>query len=113
MADLRAVLEWTTYHAASLAASRALVAARRTRLLSNRLGLLDDHDAPLLALADAERSLIEAVREKNGALGALVQRHPDLALPPPLVTPELLEMPPARPRGRLAMIQALKRSRSE
>jgi hypothetical protein len=112
MADLRAVLEGTTYHAASLAAARALVAARRTQLLSRRLGLLEEQAAPLLALAEAERPLIASIREKNAFMIALARRHPDLGLPQPLAAPELFEMPPARPPGRLAMIQALKRSQS-
>lgn len=109
MADLRAVLEWTTYHAASLAAARAVIAARRMRVLSRNLGLLDDFAAPLLALAEAERSLIETIREKNGHMRALAQRNPGVALPQPLVTPQMLEVPPGRPPSRLALIQVLKR----
>jgi hypothetical protein len=112
MADLRAVLEWTTYHAASLAAARAVVVARRTRVLSRHLELLADGAAPLLALAEAERSLIETIREKNACMRTLAQRHPDLPLPQPLAAPERFETAPARPPSRLAMIQALKRSRS-
>jgi hypothetical protein len=110
MADLRVLLEWTTYHAASLATARGVVIARRTRVLSRRLGLFDDRDAPLLALAAAEDPLIEKLREKNASMRALAQQRPDLGLPQPLVSPEMLALPPVHPPSRLALIQALKRA---
>ncbi len=85
MADLRAILEWTTYQSASVATARAILVARRTRTFAERFRLLDDPVSVLAELAAAELSLIENVRTKNGYMQKIAERHPHLALPAPFV----------------------------
>jgi hypothetical protein len=110
VADLRAVLEWTTYQSASLASARALLVARRTRSFVERFGLLDASAPPVATLEDAEDGLIDNVRTKNGYMTAIAERHPHLGLPRPLVSAEsLAHVPDAKP-GRLALIQKLTRN---
>jgi hypothetical protein len=107
VADLRAVLEWTTYQSAALASARALLVARRTRAFVERFGLLDASAPPVATLEDAVDGLIENVRTKNGYMTAIAERHPHLGLPRPLVSAEsLARVPDAKP-GRLALIQKL------
>lgn len=109
LADLRAVLEWTTYQSASLAAARTIAVARRTRSLTRVLGMLDEQAVPLQRLAAAEDALLEQMRERNGYMRSIAERRPHLALPPPLVTPEMLALAPPRPPSRLALIQLLRK----
>jgi hypothetical protein len=89
VADLRAVLEWTTYQSAGLTTARALAVARKTRTLAQRFGL-DGGVSSLAMLENSERSLIETVRAKNGYMTAIAQRAPHLGLPPPLVDADSL-----------------------
>ena len=110
IADLRAILEWTTYQAASIATARALGVARKTRTFAERFGLLADPAANLSILVESEDSLIENVRTKNAYMEALAQRHPHLELPRPLVEVELLLQKADRAPGRLGLIQRLKES---
>jgi hypothetical protein len=107
-ADLRAILEWSVYQNAALAAARSLRAARRTRALTHRLHLLADDAGPVQRLADAEETLIAVVRERNVYLEALRERHAHLQLPPPLVVADALLEPIPQAPGRLALIQSLK-----
>jgi len=90
IADLRAVLEWTTYQTSSLATARAVVFARKTRTYAERFGLLEAGAPSLAVLVDSEHSLIENIRTKNGYMEALAARHAHLALPPPLIDVEHL-----------------------
>jgi hypothetical protein len=113
IADLRAVLEWTTYQSASLATARAIVFARKTRTFAERFGLLDDPAASLAILVDSESSLIENVRTKNDYMTAIAERNPHLELPRPLVDVEHLSRPVDRPRGKLDLIQRLIKSAKE
>jgi len=110
IADLRAVLEWTTYQSASIATARALATARKTRAFAQRFGLLDDPAARLSILTDSEESLIENVRIKNAYMQDLAARHPHLALPPPLVRLESLAAKVERKTGKLDLIQQLTKS---
>jgi hypothetical protein len=110
IADLRAVLEWTTYQSASIATARALATARKTRAFAQRFGLLDDPAARLSILTDSEESLIENVRIKNEYMQDLAGRHPNLALPPPLVRLESLAPKIERKTGKLDLIQQLTKS---
>jgi hypothetical protein len=108
-AELRAILEWATYQSTALATVRTLNAARRTRSLGRRFGILTpDADA---YLADSDESLIATVRAQNGYLETLRTRYPTLEFPRPLVAPESLSLPPERPPGRLDLIQRLMKSR--
>jgi hypothetical protein len=111
IADLRAILEWTTYQTASVATARALLFARKTRSFAERFGLLEDPAASLAILVDSEQSLIANVAQKNGYMTTIAERHPHLALPPPLVNVASLEeraTPP--PTGRLVLMQQLIKS---
>lgn len=108
VADLRAVLEWMTYQSTSLAAARTIVVARRTRALSHTFGLVPDDATPLQRLVDAEPGLLEHVRERNTYMAGIAAQRPHLALPPPLITPEMLAAPPERPPTRLALIARLR-----
>ncbi len=110
IADLRAVLEWTTYQSASIATARALIVARKTRTFAERFGVLDNPAARLSVLVDSEESLIENVRVKNDYMKAIAERHPHLELPPPLVDVESLAPRAERKPGKLALIQQLMKS---
>ncbi len=110
IADLRAILEWTTYQSAVLATARAVVFARKTRAFAERFGLLDDPAASLATLVDSEASLIENIRTRNGYMLALAERHPHLDLPAPLVDADRLAVVTARKTGRLALMQQLLQS---
>lgn len=104
-AELRAILEWTTYQSTALATARALAAARRTRSLGRRFGILTP--AADAYLADSDESLIATVRTQNGYMTLLQERYPQLRFPRPLVTPESLVLPPEKPPGRLDLIRQL------
>jgi hypothetical protein len=110
IADLRTILEWTTYQSASLATARALVLARKTRTFAERFGLFADGASNFAVLVDSEASLIENVRTKNGFMTELGARAPHLALPPPLVSHESLLPVAPKPPGRLALIAQLTKS---
>jgi hypothetical protein len=110
IADLRTILEWTTYQSASLATARALIVARKTRTFAERFGLLADGAPNLAVLVDSDASLIDNVRAKNGFMIELAARAPHLRLPPPLVSPESLAPAPKKPPGRLALIAQLTKS---
>jgi hypothetical protein len=110
VADLRAVLEWSTYQSAALATARALIVARRTRSFVERFGLLGPTATPVAALEAAAEALLADVRTRNGYMTALAQRHPHLGLPRPLVSAELLTPRPAPKPGRLALIRTLTES---
>ena len=108
IADLRAVLEWTSYQSTSLATARAVVVARKTRTFAERFGLLETTAPSLATLADSEDALIENVRIKNGYMTALAARHPRLGLPRPLVDADGLARKSIAPAaGKLALIRAL------
>jgi hypothetical protein len=107
IADLRAILEWTTYQSASIATARALATARKTRAFAQRFGILNDPAARLSVLTDSEESLIENVRIKNEYMQALAARHPHLALPQPLVRLESLAPKVEKVAGKLDLIQRL------
>jgi hypothetical protein len=110
IAELRAILEWTTYQTGALATARALLVARRTRSFVERFDLLDPDATPITTLEAAEDALIENVRTRNGYMTAIAVRHPQLDLPPPLVSAEsLVQRPQAKP-GRLALMQRLRRA---
>lgn len=108
--DLRAILEWTTYQATSIATARALIVARKTRAYAERFGVLDNPAARLSILADSEESLIENVRTKNDYMLAIAERHAHLGLPRPLVVVESLAPKIEKPTGKLDLIQQLMRS---
>jgi hypothetical protein len=111
IADLRAILEWTTYQSASLATARAILFARKTRAFARRLGLIEARTSGLAMLAESEDALLENIQTKNGYMAELAGRFPHLDLPPPLVDLRRLapqSLPPAA--GKLALIQRLKQS---
>jgi hypothetical protein len=110
IADLRAILEWTQYQSASVATARALVTARKTRAFAQRFGILDNPAARLSVLVDSEESLIENVRTKNAYMVAIAERHPDIALPRPLVAPESLVPAVEKKPGKLDLIAQLTKS---
>jgi hypothetical protein len=110
IADLRAILEWTTYQSTSIATARALLVARKTRAYAERFGVLDNPAARLSILVDSEASLIENVRTKNEYMIVIAERHPHLGLPQPLVVPESLVPKNAKPTGKLDLIQQLMKS---
>ena len=110
IAELRAILEWTTYQAAGIATAKALTTARKTRAFAQRFGLLDDPAARLTVLMDSEESLIENVRLKNEYMDALSKRHPHLQLPCPLVRLESLAPKIEKKPGKLDLIQQLTKS---
>jgi hypothetical protein len=107
VADLRAILEWTTYQSASIATARALLFARKTRAFVNRLGLLGPASTQSILDSDSETSLMENVRTKNDYMKSLAERHPHLGLPVPLVRPEGLAPKPEKKPGKLDLIQQL------
>lgn len=110
IADLRAVLEWTTYQSASVATARAVLVARKTRAFAERLNLIDDPATTLSGLVDSETSLMENVALKNDYMNTLAAKHPHLGLPKPLVNMESLAPIIERKAGRLDLIQLLKKS---
>jgi hypothetical protein len=110
MAELRAILEWTTYQSASLATARALMSARKIRSFAKQFGLLESRVSGLAALAESEASLIENVETKTGYMSAIAERYPHLELPRPLVNAASLAAPVAAPPGKLALIQQLMKS---
>ena len=110
IAELRAILEWTTYQSASIATAKALATARKTRAFAQRFGLLDDPAAGLGVLMDSEESLIENVRVKNDYMATLAQKYPHLDLPRPLVRLESLAPKVEKKAGKLDLIQQLTKS---
>jgi hypothetical protein len=110
MAELRAILEWTTYQSASIATARALMSARKIRSFAEQFGLLEDRVSGLAALAESEASLIENVVTKTGYMTAIAERYPHLELPRPLVNAATLGPPVTAPPGKLALIQLLIKS---
>ena len=110
IADLRAVLEWSTYQSTSIATARALLSARRVRLFAGRLGLIEARTTGLALLADSEDSLIENIRAKNSYMIALAERHAHLDLPPPLVDIGRLTANEPKPPSRLEFIARLRAS---
>jgi hypothetical protein len=110
VADLRAVLEWTTYQSGSITTARALQSGRRVRLFAGRLGLIEARTSGLALLADSEESLIQNVRTKNGYMIAIAARHAHLDLPTPLVDTVRLAANEAKPPSRLDFIARLRAS---
>ena len=110
IADLRAVLEWTTYQSVSIQTARALQTARKTRDFAERFGLLDNPAARLSVLVDSEESLLENVQTKNDYMRELAAKHPHLGLPEPLVKPASLAPKVKRQPSRLDLIAQLKKS---
>ncbi len=110
IAELRAILEWTTYQSASIATAKALATARKTRAFAQRFGLLDDPAAGLGVLMDSEESLIENVRLKNEYMETLARKYPHLDLPRPLVRLESLAPKVEKKPGKLDLIQQLTKS---
>jgi hypothetical protein len=110
VADLRAILEWTTYQSAALATARALGVARKTRAFAEEFGLLANPAARLSVLVDSEESLIENVRVKNDYMVAISERNSHLALPRPLVSVDSLAPKAPKKPGRLDMIAQLKKA---
>jgi hypothetical protein len=106
IADLRSVLEWTTYQSGSIATARALLFARKTRMFAQRFGLREDRVSGLAMLSESEESLLENIATKNGYMRAIAERSPHLALPDPLIVLETLVPKPKTP-GKLALIQQL------
>lgn len=110
IADLRAVLEWTTYQSACLATARAAMVARKTRTFAERFGLLDEGSPSVATLAESEEALIDNVRTRNGYMIALAERYPHLDFPPPLVDPGRLAPKIEKAPGKLDLIQQLLKS---
>ncbi len=110
IAGLRAILEWTTYQAASISTARALQVARKTRTFAERFGILDDPAARLSILTDSEDSLIENVRVKNDYMDAIAARNPQLELPRPLIDVNGLMPKAEKKSGKLDLIAQLMKS---
>jgi hypothetical protein len=110
IADLRAVLEWSTYQSASVATARALLVARKTRTFAERLGVLDNPAARLSILVDSEESLIENVQTKNDYMQTIAQKHPQLGLPQPLVRTASLVPKAEKKPSTLDFIQQLRKN---
>jgi hypothetical protein len=107
-AELRAVLEWTTYQSAAVGTARALRVAQRTQAFAERLGLVVARTPSLASLAESEESLLENVATKNAYMASIAERFPQLALPAPLVNPHALARPKReRKDPRLQLIQQL------
>ena len=107
-AELRAVLEWSTYQSVAVATARALQVSQRTRAFAERFGLLDSGNPSLASLADSEESLLENIASKNAYMASIAERFPQLALPAPLVNPQALVAPKSeRKDPRLQLIQQL------
>jgi hypothetical protein len=110
IANLRTILEWTTYQSAGIQTARALQTARKTRDFAERFGLLDNPAARLSVLVDSEESLLENVQTKNDYMRMLAAKHPHLGLPEPLVKPASLAAKVKRQPSRLELIAQLKKS---
>lgn len=110
IAELRAILEWTTYQSAGIATAKALATARKTRAFAQRFGLIDDPAARLSVLIDSEESLIENVRLKNQYMETLARKYPHLGLPRPVVRLESLAPKVEKKPGKLDLIQQLTKS---
>jgi hypothetical protein len=110
IADLRAVLEWSTYQSASIQTAQALRVARKTRTFAERLGVLDNPAARLSILVDSEESLIENVQTKNNYMLTIAQKHPHLGLPRPLVRIESLTPKAEKKPSTLDFIQQLRKN---
>jgi hypothetical protein len=110
IAELRVILEWTTYQSASLATARAVVFARKTRTLAERLGLLEESATSMTTLMDSEEALIDNVRTKNGYMLEIAERHAHLGLPRPIVDVADLSPKVERRAGKLDFIQQLIKS---
>jgi hypothetical protein len=107
-AELRAVLEWTTYQSAAVATARALRVAQRTQAFAENLGLIAADTPSLASLAESEESLLENIATKNAYMLSIAERFPQLALPAPLVNPHALATPKReRKDPRLQLIQQL------
>ena len=107
VAELRAILEWSTYQSAAIATARALLFARKTRAFADRLGLMGPASTQSILDSDSEASLMQNVQTKNDYMIAIAQRHPQLGLPAPLVRPENLAPKPEKKPGKLDLIQQL------
>lgn len=107
VAELRAILEWTTYQSASIATARALLFARKTRAFADRLGLGGPASTQSILDRDSEASLLENVQTKNAYMNAIAERYPHLGLPAPVVRPESLAPKPVKKPGKLDLIQQL------
>jgi hypothetical protein len=107
IADLRSILEWTTYQSGSIATARALLFARKTRMFAERLGLREDRVSGLAMLSDSDESLLENIATKNGYMRAIAERSPHLGFPYPLIVVEALLPKPEAPAGKLALIRQL------
>jgi hypothetical protein len=110
IADLRAVLEWSTYQSASVATAQALRVARKTRTFAERLGVLDNPAARLSILVDSEESLIENVQTKNDYMRRIAEKHPELGLPQPLVRAESLAPKAEKRPSTLDFIQQMRKN---
>lgn len=113
-AELRAVLEWSTYQSAALATTRALTVARKTQTFAERFGLLDAGNPSLASLAESEESLIENIATKNAYMRSIAERFPGLALPRPLVDPPAFARTTnERKDPRLQLIQQLMKRKAD
>jgi hypothetical protein len=111
IADLRAILEWTTYQNGALATARALLFARKTSAFARRFNLFDERTPSLAILVDSEESLLESVATRNCYMRAIAEKHPHLALPDPFVDVASLAPKIERAPTKLALIQQLMQSR--
>ena len=111
IADLRTILEWTTYQSGAVNTARALLTARKTSEFAERFGLLDDPAARSSILRDSEESLIDNIRTRNEYMQTLADRAPHLNLPRPLVDVEALaRKPEPKKPNKLALIKQLRES---
>lgn len=111
IADLRAILEWTTYQNGALATARALLFARKTSAFARRFNLFDERTPSLAILVDSEESLLESVQTRNGYMRAIAEQHPNLLLPDPIVDVASLAPKIERPPTKLALIAQLMQSK--
>jgi hypothetical protein len=111
IADLRAILEWTTYQSGALKTAQAITVARKTRRLAERIGIVTQSATPGSIIGnDSEESLMENVRTRNGYLRALAARTPHIAFPEPIIEADaLIPKRTATPPSKLALIQKLKK----
>jgi hypothetical protein len=107
VAELRAILEWTTYQSASIATARALLFARKTRAFADRLGLVRAASTQSILDGDSEASLMANVQTKNAYMNAIAERYPHLGLPAPVVRLESLAPKPVKKPGKLDLIARL------
>ena len=89
--DLRTILEWSQYQTASLTTAQAILTARKTKAMAERLGLLDETASPSI-LGDSEDALVENVATRTGYMVTLAEKFPHLGLPPPLVGAQTFNM---------------------